>query len=106
MKLKNRPIDILIGIVVAYVFIGLGVVTVQTLSGAKCGPIKLGGDYVYTVDVEAPRFWLWRAGKWLPNAYNNVILDNVPIADFISPRECLWVPAGSTPKEVLEARKK
>ena len=105
MKLKNRPIDILIGIVVAYIFLGLGVVTVQTLSGAKCGPIKLGGDYVYTVDAEAPRFWLWRAAKWLPTAYNNVILNNVSIGDYISPTECIWVPAGKTPMEVLEPKK-
>jgi len=106
MKLKNRPIDILIGAAVTYLFLGAGVVSVQALSGAKCGPIQLSGFYVYTVNVDAPRAWWWRVAQWLPTAWDNVVTNDVPVADFISPRECLWVPEGKTPAEVLSGRKK
>lgn len=104
--MKNRPIDILIGAVVIYIFLGTGIVSVQALSGAKCGPIRLGGHYVYTVNVDAPRFWLWRIGQWLPTAWDNLVTNDVPVADFISPRDCLWVPEGKTPAEVLAEQKK
>ena len=89
-----------------YIFLGLGTVSVQALSGAKCGPIRLGGNYVYTINVEAPRFWLWRAAQWLPTAWGNLVTRDVPLADFISPTECLWVPEGQTPAEALAKQQK
>lgn len=100
--MKNRPIDFVIGAVVIYLFLGFGVVTVQTLSGVKCSPIRLGGHYVYTVNSNAPKFWLWRVGRWLPIAWENLVTKDVSLADFMSPRQCLWVPDGKSPAEVLE----
>lgn len=105
MRRKGRITDILIAGVVIYLFLGLGIVSVQALSGAPCGPVKLGGDYVYTVNAEAPRFWV-RILKWLPTAWSNVVDDNVSLGDFISPKTCIWVPDGKTPAEVLEAERK
>lgn len=104
--MKNRPIDFLIGAVLVYLFIGICVVTLQWLSGAKCGPIRVDGDYVYTVNVHAPRLWLWRMGQWLPIAWENLLERDVSIADYISPKECLFVPAGKTPAEVWELANK
>ena len=90
-KAKNRPLDILIGVVLVYLFIGLSIVSLQGLSGSPCGPVRVGGDYIYAVNRDAPRFWLTRALSWLPTVYDRVYLNDVPIADFISPQECLWV---------------
>lgn len=103
---KGRITDILIGVVVAYLFLGAGIVSVQSLSGASCGPIKLGGHYVYTVNVEAPRFWGLRILKWLPTAWTNMVDGDVTLADFISPKACIWVPDGMTPAEALEKDRK
>ena len=103
---KGRISDILIGTVVIYLFLGVAVVSVQHLSGASCGPIKLGGHYVYTVNVEAPRFWGLRVLKWLPTFWTNVVDGEVPLADFITPKECVWVPDGMTAVEALERSRK
>lgn len=105
MRRKGRITDILIAIVLIYLFLGLGIVSVQALSGASCGPIKLGGYYVYTVNAEAPRFWGWRVLKWLPATWANVVDGDVALADFISPKECIWVPDGKTPAEALEEQR-
>jgi hypothetical protein len=91
MKTKNKPIDIIIGIVGFYVFIGLFIVSLQGLSGSPCGPVRVGGDYIYAVNRDAPRFWLTKALAWLPNAYDNIWLQDVSVGEFISPQECLWV---------------
>lgn len=99
---KGRISDILIGVVLTYLFLGISIVSVQALSGASCGPIKLGGDYVYTVNAEAPRFWGLRILKWLPVAWDNLAEDKVPVLDFLSPKECIWVPAGKSPTEAME----
>ncbi len=104
--MKKKPLDILIALVVAYLFLGFGIVTVQTLSGAKCGPIKLGGDYVYTVNVDAPRFWIMRALQWAPVAWGNVVDGDVSVADHLIPKECLFVPDNKTPQEVAEEEAK
>ena len=107
MRRKGKTTDLLIAIVVIYLFLGLGVVSVQALSGAPCGPVKLGGDYVYAVNAEAPGFWGLRAVKWLPIFWSNVIEGDVTFADFLSPKECIWVPNGMTPAEALaKAREK
>lgn len=105
MRRKGRITDVLIVIVVAYLFLGLGIVSVQALSGAPCGPVKLGGDYVYTVNAEAPRFWV-RILKWLPMAWSNVVEGDVSPGDFITPKSCIWVPDGKSPAEVLKAERK
>ena len=76
-NMKNGPVDILIGVVIGYVFLGISVVAVQELSGSKCGPITLGGDYVYEVNQDASRFWIWRIFQWLPTAYDNVFQEDV-----------------------------
>ncbi|MDX1554844.1 MAG: hypothetical protein R3212_02345 [Xanthomonadales bacterium] len=102
MRKKGRFTDILIGIVVMYVFLGVGIVTVQVLSGAKCGPVRLGGEYVYSVNANASRFWLWRTFEWLPTFWDNVVDRDMPVIDYIAPRECLWVPDGKTAAQVLE----
>ena len=91
--------DILIYGVAIYFFIGLSVVTLQSLNGAKCGPIQLGGQYVYSVNQNASRFWLWRSLQWLPTAWENVVDGDVGFGDFISPKECIWVPDGKNPAE-------
>jgi len=91
MKTKNRPIDILIGVVLVYFFIGLFWVSLQGLSGSPCGPVRVGGDYIYAVNRDAPRLWLTRALAWLPTVYDRVYLNDVSISEFISPQECLWV---------------
>lgn len=104
--MKKKPVDILIAVVVAYLFLGFGIVTVQTLSGAKCGPIKLGGDYVYTVNVHEPRFWIMRALQWAPGAWRNVGEGGVSVADYLIPKECLFVPDNKTPQEVAEEEAK
>jgi hypothetical protein len=91
MRTKNRPIDILIGVVLVYFFIGLSVISLQGLSGSPCGPVRVGGDYIYAVNRDAPRFWLTRALTWLPTAYDNISNQDVSIGEFISPQECLWV---------------
>ena len=103
--MKNRPIDVLIAVLLVYLFIGLCIVSLQGLSGAKCSPIRMGGDYVYTVNVEAPRFWLLRALKWLPITWANVVDNNVSVSELVSPRECLWVPDGQTPAQAWEKAK-
>lgn len=91
MKTKNKPIDILMGIVGFYVFIGLFIVSLQGLSGSPCGPVRVGGDYIYAVNRDAPRFWLTKALAWLPTTYHVVYEQGVSISEFISPGECLWV---------------
>ncbi len=96
----TRTIDILIGIVVMYIFLGVSIVTVQTLSGAKCGPIRLGGVYVYSINANASRFWLWRTFQWGGTFWENVVDRDVSVADFISPRQCLWVPDGRSSADV------
>lgn len=103
---KGRVTDILIGVVVTYLFLGAGIVSLQSLSGVSCGPIKLGGHYVYTVNVEAPRFWGLRILEWLPTTWTNMVDGDVALADFISPKECIWVPDGKTPAEALEEQEK
>lgn len=106
MRRKGRITDFLIVIVVTYLFLGVAVVSVQSLSGVSCGPVKLGGDYVYTVNAEAPRFWGLRILKWLPTAWSNVVDGDISVGDFITPKACIWVPDGKTPFEVLEAERK
>lgn len=103
---KGRINDILIGAVVIYLFLGAAVVSLQALSGASCGPIKLGGRNVYTVNVEAPSFWGWRILKWLPNAWANLVDGDVALMDYLSPKECIWVPDGMTPAAALEKERR
>ncbi len=64
--------------------------------------MKLGGDYVYTVNVHAPRFWLWRIGQWLPVAWENVVDRGVSVGDVLAPKECIWIEDGKDPAEVWE----
>jgi hypothetical protein len=99
MKRKNRFADFLIGAVLIYIFVGICVVSLQALSGAKCGPIKLGGDYVYKVNQDAPRFVLLRALKWLPVAWDQIVDKDVPVGDFISPKECIWISDSGVPED-------
>lgn len=101
--MKNKPIDILIGAGVTYLFLGVVIVSLQALSGAKCQPIRLGGHYVYTVNANASGSGLVRVGQWLPVAWENLVTKDVSLADYVAPKECLWVPDGRSPAEVLEA---
>ena len=93
--MKKGPVDILIGTVIAYVFLGISVVAVQELSGSKCGPVILGGDYVYEVNQDASRFWMWRIFQWLPTAYGNIFEKDLSLGEFMSPRKCIWESDGT-----------
>ena len=94
-NMKNGPVDILIGVVIGYVFLGISIVAVQELSGSKCGPITLGGDYVYEVNQDASRFWIWRIFQWLPTAYDNVFQEDVGLGEFMSPSKCIFESDGT-----------
>ena len=97
-NMKKGPADIFIVTVIAYIFLGTAVVAVQELSGSKCGPVTLGGDYVYEVNQDVSRFWIWRIFEWLPNAFDNLVEKDVSFGEFMSPRKCIFESDGTLKK--------
>jgi hypothetical protein len=101
LKMKKKPVEILIVLVIAYLFVGILIVTLQFLTGRDCGPVRVDGDYLYVVNEDASRNAMIRALQWLPTTYDNLYVKDVSLGDFISPKKCLWLKDGETvPEEV------